>query len=307
MQRRRAAGEIGLADDFGLASDVDDDEIVRRDRSEADRIGGIRLARPRPARPVIASAAIDDPLLGQNAEDLLQVVAAEPFIGGERQLERRAFDVIDEDVQVVRIDQRVFGRGVEEVRRMADDELIQRGTRGDHHRRRPARAPAGPSGALPCRRNRSGIPRHHAGIERPDINPELERIGGDHGADLSLAEAALDLAAPVRKITAAIAAHPFGRARNPVEIVFQIGGQQFGRETALREDDGLEIPFQELPRHSPRLAQIRPPDPELAIDDRRVDEREQFFAARRTASLDQLKRRFNEPLGQLARICNRRR
>ena len=69
---------------------------------------------------------------------------AELFGRGERQLERRAFHMIDEDVQVVGIDQRPLWRRVKEVLRVPDHELIERRaaatiTAADRPARRPAR------------------------------------------------------------------------------------------------------------------------------------------------------------------------
>ena len=43
------------------------------------------------------------------------------------------------------------------------------------------------------------------------------------------------------------------------------------------------------------------------VDDRRVDEDEELLAARRAALVDELERLLGEPLGQLARVRNRRR
>src|SRR6516165_10019270 len=119
---------------------------------------------------------MDEPLLGEDAEDLLHVVPldvadvtssggrkgpAERLRGAERQLERSALDVIDEDVQVVRIDQRALRRSVEEVRRVADDELIERRAAGDEYRRRPAAAPSGAARPLPRRGNRTRVAGEH--------------------------------------------------------------------------------------------------------------------------------------------------
>ena len=45
-------------------------------------------------------------LFRQNPQDLLHVVPAERFGRTERQFERGALDMVDEDVQVVGVDQR---------------------------------------------------------------------------------------------------------------------------------------------------------------------------------------------------------
>ena len=99
---------------------IDDDEVVGRNRSQADRVRRIRLAGPVPLPfRILAARAMHQPGLLQHAQHFLHVPPAETLVGRERQLERRALHVVDEDVQVVGIDQRVLGRGVEEERRMA--------------------------------------------------------------------------------------------------------------------------------------------------------------------------------------------
>ncbi len=55
------------------------------------------------------------------------------------------------------------------------------------------------------------------------------------------------------------------------------------------------------------FAEIRTADAELMVDDRRVDEDEELLAARRAALVDELERLLGEPLGELARVRNRRR
>ena len=47
--------------------------------------------------------------------------------------------------------------------------------------------------------------------------------------------------------------------------------------------------------------------PSCAVDDRRVDEQEELLAARRAALVHQLERLLGEPLGELARVGDRRR
>ena len=194
------------------------DEVVRGNRPQADRVGRIRLVGPGPlrirvVRPVVAAGPmaraacpVHEPLLGQDAENLLQVVPAERLGAGERQLERRALDVIDEDVQVVGIDQRPLGRAIEEIRRMPDDELIERRAARHHDRGRLAGPAPRAAGTLPRRRDRSRIPGHDRDVERADVDAELQRVGGHDGAHAAFPQPLLDLAAPVRQIAASISA-----------------------------------------------------------------------------------------------------
>ena len=115
---------------------VDDDEVVRRHRPQADGVGRIGLVassstgRRRGARTLLPTAPRRTSCTSTDAE--LLVVR-------ERQLERGALHVVEQDVQVVGIDQRVLRRRVEEVRRIADDELIDRRAARDQHRRRSRR------------------------------------------------------------------------------------------------------------------------------------------------------------------------
>ena len=147
----------------------------------------------------------------------------------------------------------------------------------------------------------------HRDVERADVDAELERVGGDDGAHLALAQPALDLAAAQRQVAAAIAAHLLGRARRALEVVLQIRRQDLGRQPALAEDDQLQLPLEELPGDAARFGEVRAPDAELAVDDRRVDEEEQLLAARRAAFLDERERLLGQPLRQLARVGDRRR
>ena len=250
---------------------------------------------------------MDEVLLGQKLQDLLHVLQPEALAGAKRQLECRALEVIEQDVQVVGIHQGVFGRRVEEIRRVAQHELVDGRAAADHHRRRSALSPARATGTLPRRRDRPRIAGHHRDVQRSDVDAELERVGGHHCAHLSLAQPPLDLAPAKRQVPAPIAADLLGCARGSLEIVLQIRGQDLGRQSALTEDDQLQLPLEELPSHAPRLGEVRPPDAEFLVDDGWIDEQEQLLAARRAAVVDEREGLLRQPLGQLARIRDSRR
>ncbi len=210
-------------------------------------------------------------------------------------------------MQVVGIDERPLGRRVEEIGRVANDELIERRAAGHHHRGGSAGPPPRASRALPRGGDRARISRHDADIERADVDAEFQRVGGDDGPHRTVAQPLLDLAATVRQIPAAIAADALLRPGLPLEIVLQVRRQNLGGETALGKDDELEVALEEFGGDAPGLAEIRAPDTQLMVDDGRVDEDEELLAARRTALVDQLERPFGQALGQLPRIRNRRR
>ena len=52
---------------------------------------------------------------------------AESFPVMERQFISGAFEVVQQDIKIVGIQQRILGTGSEKVFRMCDDELVQRG------------------------------------------------------------------------------------------------------------------------------------------------------------------------------------
>ncbi len=250
---------------------------------------------------------MDEPLLGQQREDLLQVVPTELLARRERQLERGALDVIDQNVQIVGIDQRALGRRIEEVGRIPDDELIERCAAGDHHGRRPACAPSGTSRALPCRGDRPGVAGHDTHVQRADVDPELERVRGDDGAHGAFPQALLDFAPPVRQVATPVTPNPLGSSRHAFEVILQIRRQDLGGETAPGEDDELKIPLQEFRGDAAGFAQVRPADAELMIDDRRIDEDEEFLAAGRAAAIDELEGLLGKAFGELLRVRDRRR
>ena len=305
VQCGRTAREVGFADHLGAGAHIHHHEVVRRDRAQAHRIGGIALARPVPLPGLVAvgiARAVHQAVLAQDHQHLLHVDRAERIGAAERQLERGALHVVHENVQVVGIHERVLGRGVEEIRRVLGHELIDRRARRHHHRRGTRGPPPGAAGTLPGGGNRAGIARHDRHVERADVDAELERVGRDHAAHLSLAQPLLDLAPAQRKVAAAIAADLLGHARHRLEVLFQIRGEDLGGQPALRKHDHLQIAAQELPRHAPRLGQIRTTDAQLAVHHRRIHEHDELLAARRAALTDERERPLGEPLGQLARI-----
>ena len=207
-------------------------------------------------------------------------------------------------MQVVGIDQRALRRRVEEIRRVPDDKLVERCAARDEDRSRSAAAAAGPSCSLPGGRNRAGIAGHHADVERADVDPEFQRVRRDDGADAALAQPLLNLATPLRQVAPSVAADLLARARRSLEIVLQIRRQDLGGQTALRKDDRLQAALEELARDTAGLAQIRAADAQLVIDDRRVDEEEELFAARCAVFGHELERPLDERFSELLRVGN---
>ena len=124
-----------------------------------------------------------------------------------------------------------------------------------------------------------GIAGHHHGVQRADVDAQLQRVGRHHGADLAVAQLAFDLAALPRQIAAAIAANGSGAHRPSLAGVLQIGDQDFGRQPVVREHERLLAAVDELERDAARLVEIAAPDAELPVHHRRIVEDEVLLAA----------------------------
>jgi len=155
---------------------------------------------------------IDEPFLAQQSQHGLQIFLAELFARRERQLERRTLDVVEQDLQIIGIDEGVLRRPLEKAAWVLDDELVDWPAAGHHDRHRARTAPPRPTGPLPCRSDRIWVPGHHAHVQYPDVDTELERAGR-HGAS---AQPALDVAPSNREIASSTTPNrlaPPGRSR----------------------------------------------------------------------------------------------
>ena len=203
------AGKIHFADHRRRAGNIDNHEIVAGDRAQADGIGGISFLRP----VIIFAGAMQKARFGQPRAKFLHIHIAKAVFGSDRQFERRAFQMIDENFQIVRLDERVFRSIAKKIIGIAHDELIQRRGGSHQHRARTAAAATRAARALPCGRNGPGIAGHHHGVQRSNVDAQLQRAGGNHAANLPVAQPALDFPALVGQIAAAISANVRGPAR----------------------------------------------------------------------------------------------
>ena len=136
--------------------------------------------------------------------------------------------MIHQNFQIVRLHVSVLRRAPEKIVRMLHDELIERRGRRHHHRARCSASPPRAPRALPCGRDRARISRHHARIERTDINSQFQRVRRHHAANSPLAQPAFDFAPLARQITAAISANRLGLLRAPA------GSPAANKSAALR-------------------------------------------------------------------------
>src|SRR5262249_13659050 len=161
------------------------------------------------------------------------------------------------------VDQGMFGRGVEKVRGVSDDELVERGAAGHHDGRRSARSPSGAAGALPGGRNRPWIARQDGDVERADIDAQLESVRGDDSPDGTVTKALLDLTTVVGQIAAPVATDTIRGAWHSPEVVLQIRRENLGGQAALRKHDELKVAPEKFTGDAPRFHQVRAPYAQL--------------------------------------------
>jgi hypothetical protein len=108
------------------------------------------------------------------------------------------------DRQVARVQHRALGRLSHEPVGIVGDELIRRRHRQDHDGVRELVAPARSPHLLPEAgpRPRKAALHHH--LQAPDVDAELERVGGDDAEELAVDERALDRAALLGCVAGAV-------------------------------------------------------------------------------------------------------
>ena len=158
----------------------------------------------------------------------------------EGQLEGRALDVVDEDLEVVGVDPALLDRRAEEVVGVLGDELVEGGGVRDEDRHRRARAPPRPPRLLPGRGDAARVAHEHRRVEAPDVDPQLERVRGDDAEHRPLAQPALDLAPLEGQVAAPVAPDDPLRARLRLERLLEVRHQHLGGEARGGEDDRLQ-------------------------------------------------------------------
>ena len=203
VQERGRRELVHLADDAGAPGHVDDDDVVGIGAAQADAFRGKRVGAPVPGIPGLVDGAI----FFENAQQLGDGRLPKGFAVGEGQLEGRRLQMGAQDQQVVGIDQPLFRVEAQEILWVVHQVLIERAARRDIDRGCGAAPATGATDLLPGAGDRSRITAQHGGIEMPDVDAELQRVGTDHAPHRSVAQAVLDLASLQREIPTAIAAN----------------------------------------------------------------------------------------------------
>ncbi len=134
---------------------------------------------------------------------------------GERALVGGAEQVRAEDQRALVVEDRGLHGPVEELVGVAAEELVERVLAGEVYGQ-PVAAPLdrGAPGATPHllqRGDGAGEGDDERGVERADVDAELERVGRDHGAQLAAHQPALELAPLLGGVAGAVGHDELGQ------------------------------------------------------------------------------------------------
>ena len=203
-RRRRAAG-IDVADHLAGVG-VDDRHRVAAGAAQRHRRGRELVGAARDERAVGALAQLAR--ADQHLRELAPARAQHVRVGGlQRRLVRRAQQVRGVELLVLVVEDRGLDRPLEELVRVAAEELVERVLAGDVDRQP---APAPPRAAPHLAQRRDGPRERHADrrVQRADVDPELQRVRRHDAQQLAVDEPPLELAPLLRPCS------PRGRARS---------------------------------------------------------------------------------------------
>ena len=212
------------------------------------------------------------------------------------------------DLLVGVVEDRRLDRPLEELLRVAAEELVERVLAGDVDRE-PAPAPPRPAPHLPQAGDGAGEGDADRRVELADVDPQLQRVGRDHRQQLAAAQPRLDLAPLLRRVAAAVGGDPLRQLRLAAALEVFAGEalDQLDPAPAFEEADRPHPLGDQLGQQVGRLREGRAPRPGRLVDQRRVPHRHLAPGPRRAVVVDQLERRPDQPLGQLDRVGDRRR
>ena len=269
------AGGVDGADDAPVG--VDEVELQRRTAPQTDARGG-RLA-PGPEHAL--APRLEQVVEHEVAHGVVERVAEVALVGvGEGQLVGGARDLRARHERVVGIHHRRLGRAGEELAGVARVPLVELVVAGDEHR---GGAPAGAAGAphlLAHRRERAGEAVEHHRVERADVDPELERAGGDHAPERAAGELFLQLASLGGQVAGAVRGHR-RRGRSPLgQEPAGVGGHELGALAAAGEGEGLVTVGHEPRQQHGGLDVGRRARARVRVDERALPHREAALGLR---------------------------
>ena len=303
VQRRRRARRLDVADHLAGVG-LDDRDRVDPSRAQRDPRGREALAARQVAAVLLAQVARPHELLGirtpARAEEGRVVVA-------DRQLIGRRHQVRQVDVLVLVVEDGRLDGAVEELLRVAAEELVERVVAG-HVQGQPRIAAARTTPHLAQAGHRAGEGHADRGVEIAHVDAQLERVGGDHGKQLALGQAPLDLAPLLRRVAGAVGRDAVGQVAASRILEAQAGEllDQLDAAPRLEEADRSRVLLDQAREQPGGLRQRRRAHARLLVEQRRVPHRDLALGGRRAVAIDQAELEPRQPLGEVDRIRDRR-
>ena len=211
------------------------------------------------------------------------------------------------DLLVLVVEDRVLDGAVEELVGVAAEELVER-VLARHVEREAAPAAAGAAPLLAQAGDRAGERHADRGVEHPDVDAELERVGGDDAEQLAVDELALELAPLLRGVAGAVGGDALGQLRVAEVLERELGElrHQLDGLARLHEHDRARLLGDQLGQQVGGLGQHGAAGAELLVGDRRVPHRDRALGDGRAVALDDGEVvEAGEALGELAGVADR--
>ena len=189
---------------------------------------------------------------------------------------------------------------------MAAEELVQGVLAGDVERQTLA-APSRPAPHLAQARDRAGEGDADRRVQLPDVDPQLERVGGDDREQLAGRQPGLDLAALLRRVAGPVRGDPLGqlRAAQLLEPGARKPLDQLDAPPAAQKADRPYPLADQVGKQLGGLGQDRAPAHRPRVDDRRVPDPDPPAGTRSAVGVDEAEGLAHQPLGELHRIGDR--
>ncbi len=239
--------------------------------------------------------------LAARAEELRVAVFERALVGGAQQ-------VCGIDQRALVVEDRRLDGAVQELIGVTAEELVERVLAGDVDRQTPAAA-AGAAPHLAQRGDGPGERDDHGRVELADVDPQLQRVGRDHRAQLTTRQPALQLAPLLGGVAGAVGRDQLGQLGVPGrrQLVLDEAAQQLDALARLHEADRARAVAHESREQLGRLAQGGAACAQRRVGQRRVPHRDPPSRRGGAVVVDQRDvLQSREALGQFERVGDRR-
>ena len=279
----------GQADRIALMGQDDTERIVAH-VPQADFVSRILIAREVVlVDPAVVSFSASDRTSAIDNGNLAETRQVR-FV--QRQFESGRLQVSGQYVRVLRIDNGVFRRLLEEILGMSQQVLIDGIVAGYQNRQTIIVSPSATASLLPGAGDRSRVIDQQRHIERPDINAQFQRVCGGDAPQPAGEEILLDLSPFVRQVAAAISAHGIGERVSPFpQLVLSVPTHKLGRLSSAREGQTLSAPLDRFNHQPHRVITGAVSSQRIVADRRRIPQHKILRSAGRAVVVDDLQLR----------------